>query len=242
MKKLITGIMTVALLACLPSCAQTSNGVAGTSPELIASPSYPAPIAFDESDPYTQREKRGNYPVADSTESAVNTFAYQTTSSVLASIEDNACFSPLSLYYALALATVGANGTTQREMLSLLSFSSADNLRAQCANMYEQLYTDNEISKLKIADSLWVNTNVWPSIELNKSYLDSAVSNFYAFMFKLDFSSADAGKAMGQWISDNTNGTLSPSLDVDDSAVISILNTVNFYDQWTAEFDEADTK
>ena len=236
MKRLITGIIAVAVLAYLPACAQKDDKTATASPELIASLSYPAAVAFDAN---TLRVK---YSVENSTKNAVNTFAYKTLSPVLANSEGNTCFSPLSLYYALALVTAGAAGTTQQEMLSLLNFSADGNLSARCADMYEQLYTDNEISKLKIADSLWVNNSIWPSIELNKSYLDSAVSDFFSSVFKLDFSSAGAGKEMGQWISDNTNGALSPSIDVDDFAVISILNTVYFYDQWTTEFDEKITR
>lgn len=47
---------------------------------------------------------------------------------------------------------------------------------------------------------------------------------------------------MGQWISSNTNGRIAPKLNVDTQQIMSILNTVYFYDEWINRFNKANTK
>ena len=47
-------------------------------------------------------------------------FAFQSGSAVLSEAEDNAFFSPLSLYYALAVLGTGAEGETEAELLAAL--------------------------------------------------------------------------------------------------------------------------
>lgn len=50
--------------------------------------------------------------------------------------DTNVNYSPLSLYYALAVAASGAEGQTQQELLDLLGVADADTLAEQCGNLY----------------------------------------------------------------------------------------------------------
>jgi serpin B len=47
---------------------------------------------------------------------------------------------------------------------------------------------------------------------------------------------------MSRWISDNTKGTLSPEIDIDNEQIMSILNTIYFRDEWIDKFNEQETK
>lgn len=60
-------------------------------------------------------------------------------------------YSPLSLYYALALAATGAAGETQTQMLDLLGISDPAQLSDQCAKLYRLLIRDNEVGTLRLA-------------------------------------------------------------------------------------------
>ena len=95
--------------------------------------------------------------------------------------------------------------------------ADGETLSIQSGNLYRLLYTDNEIGKLKIANSLWLDDDMnGEPIEFKKSFVKNAAENFYASSHSVDFADADTTeKAMTKWVFDNTNGTLNPSFEFD---------------------------
>ena len=65
---------------------------------------------------------------------------------------------------------------------------------------------------------------------------------FYASSYSVDFADIETGKIMSDWISTNTNGTLTPMVEIDPEQILSIISTVYFYDQWIDRFDSNNTK
>ena len=108
-------------------------------------------------------------------------------------------------------------------------------------NLCRLLYTDNESGKRKIANS-WLDDDMnGEPIEFKKSFVKNAAENFYASSHSVDFADADTTeKAMTKWVFDNTNGTLNPSFEFDRDQIISIINTIYFYDQWIDRFNKDD--
>ncbi len=66
----------------------------------------------------------------------------------------------------------------------------------------------------------------------------NASADFYTSLYDVDFSDAKTGTAMGKWIAYNTNGTLTPDIKISDSQILSLINTVYFYDEWIDRFDK----
>lgn len=253
MIKCIAAMLALSLMFSLTACApqaegpDTADDPAAQKPmnestvELMNLVHYPAAISYEDYD--ANRENREQNAVEDSFIAGMDAFAFNTAVAVLGTAKENANYSPLSLYLALALATVGAEGETRAEMLSLLGAEDEAQLRAQCARLYRLLYTDNEISKLKIANSLWLDDAVQGMpVNFKAVFLKAAAEDFYASAYSADFADEAAGRAMAAWVSENTNGTLSPVFEVDPNQIMSILNTVYFYDEWIDAFQEANTK
>lgn len=197
---------------------------------------YPKAYAFDN---YNSRVKvRDENLVKDNTIKAINNFAYKTASLVLKEGEGNKNYSPLSLYYALALATTGAGSETEKELLDLLGMPDSKTLSIESGNLYRQLYKDNEIGKLRIANSIWLGNEInGKPVRFKDSFIENTLKNFYASSYNVDFADSETGKAMGEWVSENTKGTLSPEIERDPEQILSIINTVYFYDQWINRFD-----
>lgn len=207
------------------------DGAGGSLLDVVLPQAY----AFDDYD--ARREVRDSNPVDEDFLSALSAFSYKTAAQVLAGDGENENYSPLSLYYALALASTGAGGQTARELSALLGVSDWNALSQQCGNLYRQLYTDNEMGKLYLANSLWMDGNVrWKA-----SFVRNAAEQFYASVFPADFSAPETGTRMSQWVSEQTNGLLAPTFDIDPEQILSILNTVYFKDEWTSRFDPKQT-
>ncbi|NLB78808.1 MAG: serpin family protein [Clostridiaceae bacterium] len=201
---------------------------------------YPKAYAFDDNE--TWRTIREKNPVDDGFIAALNDFSYKTGALLLANEGKNINYSPLSLYYALSVAASGAGSETETQLLTLLGVSNSQMLTEQCGNFYRTLYKDNTIGKLKIANSIWLDDDLnGDPILFKDDFVKRATKNFYASSHSVDFSKEETGKAMADWISTNTNKTLSPTIETDPEQILSILNTVYFYDQWIDRFDKNKT-
>lgn len=188
---------------------------------------------FDEW--YELREK---YVVDEDFNNSVNEFSYNTASTLLKDGNRNANYSPVSLYYALAIATTGATGEALDELLDVLCVDSVDTLNKQCNNLYNLLYSDNSIDKLKISNSVWLNNK----FDVNDDFVNNAAENFYAESYSVDFGSKKTNKTIEKWISDNTKGKLAPTVETDINQILTIINTIYFKDEWANEFIEELTK
>ncbi len=233
MKKWIAGLLSAAMTLTLCACSGLHGRLGSVQPRVAVE--YPNAIGFEDYD--AGRTVFEQNPVDDSFIEAMAGFSWRTASAVLGSAQGNANYSPLSLYFALALAGTGAGGQTQAQIFDLLGTSNAEELSAQCGNLYRLLYKDHGVTKLKLANSLWMDRGV----AFKDSFVRNAADNFYASFYSVDFADASAGKAMGQWVSQNTNGTLSPDFPVDGNKILSILNTVYYHDEWMDRFDQAKT-
>lgn len=220
--------------------ATTGKKSNNPSPAAIQNVNYPKAFAFDNLK--AKREVWEQNPVEESFFEALNEFSYKTSAIVLSESGKNINYSPVSLYFALSLATSGANGDTAAELLELLGVSDTRELNHSCGNLYRLLYRDNIIGKLKIANSVWMDNDMnGEPILFKDEFVKNAAENFYASSHTVDFADKKTGKAMADWVSLNTNGTLAPAIETSPEQILSILNTIYFYDQWTDRFDKSNT-
>lgn len=168
----------------------------------------------------------------------MNQFGYQVGAQLLADSGQNVLFSPASLYYALAMTAEGAAGETQEQLLQLLGAEDPQSLAELCREMYQRQSVDEENSKLKIANSIWVDASLG---KLKKEYTNLIASSFYGSVFSVDFTDPAARRQIGEWIAQQTNGLVeyTPSEGVQ---VMSLINTVYFKDRWTVKFRENKTQ
>ncbi len=170
---------------------------------------------------------------------AVNGFAKEMTPLIAEGFGENDCWSPLSAYYAFAMAGAGAKGDTQAELLELLNAKDTDWLADQCDKYYRQHYHANDFCTFTLANSLWLDDRR----DYREEFLETAKSKYYTSLFGADFTDPVVNKEISEWVSDNTNGLLRPEFDCDPTTMAVLLNTVYFKAAWTDEFyPEANTE
>lgn len=232
MKKLKLIAIILAALMLLGGCSS-----AALRPAAVARPVYPKAIAFDD---YEDRMalQAENTPDERFLQ-ALSEFAASSTGALLPSSEENQLYSPLSLYYPLALCAVGAGGQTKSQLLEALHLAGFDDdyIAEQSARLFRYLYTDNEVSKLTLANSLWMD-----EYSFRKDFLDTAAGDFYAYLYEADFSKEAAAKEMAEWVSKHTGGLISPAYNFSEDLVLMILNTFYFKDAWSKSFNKALTQ
>jgi len=201
-------------------------------------PVYPKSMAFDDYDGRISVMKDNK--LEDSFSNELKNFTYKSTSEILKNKTKNITYSPVSLYMALSLAGTGAGGSTQKEIFSVLGSenNNTDYIRNENSKLFRLLYSDNEIGKIKIANSVWLDKDK----KFKTSFLGTAVKDFYSSVYNIDFKDKGSSKQISDWISKNTNGVLSPSINLGNDQIMSILNTIYYKDQWADKFNEKATK
>ena len=149
----------------------------------------------------------------------------------------NGAYSPLSLYYALALANEGAAGTTADQITSALGAPADVDVAGQCGSLFRALVA-NPDSKVALANSVWLGKDV----PFEQDFVNSAVGQFYATPFSLSSALRAADDALAAWISENTDGLVNPAIETDASQILAIVNAIAFKGSWLSPFDEAATQ
>ena len=226
-------VFALALSACTPAADNPSQAAKDPLPQqqanAVTEPVYPKSLGFDD---YEGRfALREQYPVEDSLRESIDAFSARSASLALGGSEENALFSPVSLWFALALCAESAAGDTRTALLDALGLpdSAAQGAKA----VYNNLYKDNKIGKLKLSTSLWVNED----FPVKQDFLDLAAESFYAHSYLCDFSDPDTGKSMGKWLDQATGGLLGgQALPTDPQTLMTLFSAIHYSDQWTDEF------
>lgn len=253
-------LLAAALLAGCSGAKESEDTVVNgdaakeTKVEEVAAASYPEEPVFESWEEQSEWSYNHRTMKTEQFMEAYEKFAIDTAAELLSGEAENMVYSPLSLYYALAYAADGAGGDTQAEMLALLGYEDVDSLAEDCKISFESLYhvsneenvKENEYGEypqetryqLRIANSLWADD----SLNLKEEFAAHGAEYYYADMYRGDLQSSEAADAMAQWVSEHTNGLLTPAMEPKaEEAMLSIMNTIYFYDEWMDRFDKEKT-
>ena len=175
---------------------------------------------------------------------------------------DNYMASPLSLRYALALATIGANNDTQKGLLEATKFKSIEEYIAWCESVnkivedfdkkleldkkifeenYGKYVTDANTPdrKLIVANSIWHNESYGL---LEKAYINNVKEHFNSEVQNLPIS--EFKTKINNWVNEKTNGLISElfSQELPSDLNTMLINTLYLKSAWVSSFEEYNTK
>lgn len=205
----------------------------------IKEATYPKKIGFDD----TEEKRKRFEEISEDFLVNLKKFSINSASLTLSKADKNrnSLYSPISLYMALSMVAETAGGETQKEILHALNMDNIQIVRSETPKLFRRLYFDNQIGKLHLGNSLWLNKD----IRFNSELLDLLANEYYASSYSLDFSSKESSKEISKWVSEHTGGKLGNEngefkLSPDD--VMTLINTVYFYDEWIDRFNIENTK
>lgn len=214
----------------------------GVSAHVLAAAEYPAALAFDDREGYRDLVDRiGDVPEEFS--QALSRFAVDSAYLALGQeTEKNLCYSPLSLYMALAIAAETAGGETREEILSCLHYDG-DSLADEMHRYLTLRFKDNEITVVKAANSLWLNERAasgewW---QYREDTLQRLAESYQTDSYAGDFGSPKLQEDMSSWVVKQTKGLLGGDAEdfaLEEDGALSILSTLYYYDQWYSRFNK----
>lgn len=233
MKKLLVATALAALFAAL--------ALAGCAP-TPQKPAQPASSSDQSVEPTPDDETVVIEPISDGDPLSAFTAASSavvlgSSSDAVGAAADNSCYSPLSLYMAMAMVGVGAEGEAQQQLLGMLNAASEEELARYCARTLDTVDEGFDPYELEIANSIWAQKG----FKFSESYLRLADDVFDADAFNVDFGTQAANDQMARWVRDETEGLLNPQFETTDTQIASLINTLYFKDAWLDEFNASST-
>lgn len=230
MKKVMTLILSgLILLMTLAGCGLGQGEGKQAQAQVLASPGDPQEGVLYQD-------------VSDAFRRSLWDFAGQTSASVLADGgKGNTLYSPVSLYYALAMLEAGSAGQTKADLRDFLAASPGTDIGQELSKLYALMTYEGEGAVEAIANALWAREDLigQGGAGVEKAWLDQMAHQFYASAFAVDFLDAKTGQMMSDWVADQTRGKIKPEIDVSDPLLLMVLmNTVYFKAEWQEAFSE----
>ena len=154
----------------------------------------------------------------------------------------NAIYSPVSLWAALAMAAQCAEGDSRAQVLNALGAESVEDLQEQVSQVWRRLYTENGTSSLLLANSIWLDSGK-PGNYVQET-LDTLAEQYFAGTYCVPMGTAEADKAVTEWISQQTNGLIGsgePVVETDALTLALLVSTLYYRAGWKDAFQPEQT-
>ena len=168
----------------------------------------------------------------------LNDFAAKSVPLVLTEhTEENAIYSPLSLWSALAMLAQCAGGDSRRQVLDAIGAEDPAALQNQVEHIWRALYTDDGISSLILANSVWLNSNMQGTYI--QDTLDTLAQKYYAGAYSVPMGTGEADTAVTQWVNEQTKGLIgsdAPVVQTDTLTLALLVSSLYYKAAWQNEF------
>lgn len=155
--------------------------------------------------------------------------------------DQNYMISPFSIKMAMMMAANGANGYTQKEILSALGVSSIDEYNQKASDIITRYNSSKDVN-LNVANSIWLNKDEAMGANFKGTY-KKIISDFYKGVAREEKANSIA-KKINDFISKETNNKITNVLPTESPAgfLSALVNTIYFKGSFKNQFDTANTK
>ena len=146
----------------------------------------------------------------------------------------NTLISPLSVLYALAMTTNGADGETLTQMEQVLGMD-CDNLNSFML-AYLDLLPDAKEYKMSLANSIWFKDD--PNFIVEQSFLQTNADYYGAGAYMAAFDEGTRND-INNWVKEHTDGMIPEIIDeIPDEAIMYLVNALAFEAEWADVYEE----
>jgi len=151
--------------------------------------------------------------------------------------DENYMISPFSIKMAMMMAANGAEGETQKEIMSAFGVENIEEYNQKAKELIAR-YDSNQKVKISVANSLWTLKEKLPE-GLRDEYVARIKEYFDATYDSVSVS--EAVTKINTWVKDKTNGKIDSIISEADFEA-ALVNAIYFKGDWANQFEEYATK
>jgi len=145
----------------------------------------------------------------------------------------NPVISPLSIFYALAMADEGAHGDTAAAFEEVFGMPVED-ARQLAAYMLGQLSSPGEGTTVNVANSAWLDD----SFKIEQAWVDLISAYYEATVYNTDLQAKGTVDLVNQWISEKTNKLIPKMIEtIGEDTIALLINAIYLKADWAVQFD-----
>ena len=166
--------------------------------------------------------------------SALEDFTAGSTALALAG-EGNGVYSPISLWFALAMLAETTDGDSRREILDALGAEDVEQLREWADSLWHALYTDDGTAAVLLGTSLWLNEGM----DYRQETVDALAEHYYAGSYQVPMGTGEADQALADWTAEQTRGLIGSDgkvLETTPDTLMVLASTLYAMGRWVNEF------
>lgn len=168
--------------------------------------------------------------------------AFSQVSTTLAlSGEGNRVYSPVSLWFALAMLAETTGGDTRQQVLDVLGAEDLDQLRDWADILWHALYLDDGVAATLLGNSIWLNEDV----TFHQDVLENLAEHYYAGSYQVTMGTDEADQALADWVAEQTRGLIGSEgkvLETSTDTLNVLASTLYYKAGWSDEFNESRTE
>jgi serpin B len=243
LRRRLTGSLLAVIAPALPLLGCGGSGSSSTGSPVIST---------------VQRDTAPNVPASDESELVTgNTdFAFELYHGLSASsggsTTSNLFYSPYSVSLALAMTYAGAGGATASQMTTALDFTLPESRLNPAFDKLDLAIeakpagatgADGAPFAINLADSLWGDERV----TFGQPFVNTLAADYGAGLRTVDFvdQPSKAETAINSWVSNETDGKISPLLGpgvITSATELVLVNAVYFNAAWATQFEKSATQ
>jgi len=154
--------------------------------------------------------------------------------------ENNAVYSPLNVYFALAMLAEITEGNSRQQVLDLLGVENIEALRTKTHAIWNANYMDEGTVKSILGSSVWLDEKYF----FNKDTLNILKEYYYASSFEGNLGTNKMNSALQAWLNEQTGGLLEDQIseiELDPETIMALATTIYFNAKWSNEFYDGNT-
>lgn len=227
-----------------PDTLQLANLVAApTYPQMTVCPNYDdyaGKAEYDEAYLAWLHSQGAQYDQPSGYADSLDDFWTRSLTEFLSGQTENAAYSPVNVYMAMAMLAETAEGNSRKQILDLFGVDSIEALRAQANHVWNAHYSADGATTTVLGNSLWLNRE----FKYKQETVDSLAAHYYASVFNGDLGTEEMNTQLRQWIDSQTGGLLqeqTQALELDPRTLMALASTVYFSADWSEVFSEKNT-
>ncbi len=205
-------------------------------PERVLNYSLTADLNDSEAYDKWQNDRDSFRAAYNSNTPDLSKFIEYSTKAFLSDTEDNAIYSPVNVYMALAMLAETSGGESRAQILDALGSDSIESLRTDANALWNALYTDDGTAKTVLANSLWLREEG----EYKREPLEILAEKYYASTFEGRMGSKEYDEVLRGWLNEQTDGMLTDQvkgIGLPEDTVLALASTILFNAKWADEFN-----